>query len=75
MKPGPMTTEFWMALGTQVIALLVLFGYLGNAEQQAATTVWKDIVTHSFALIASGMTTWKYIHSRTELKSLTGEPS
>lgn len=44
MKPGYRTTEFWLALGTQVLALLVVLGVITPEQQDALGTSWQQIV-------------------------------
>lgn len=44
MKPGYKTTEFWLALGTQVLALLVVLGVISPEQQDALGHSWNQLV-------------------------------
>lgn len=67
-KPGWMTTEFWLALVTQGVALLVLFGIVSVVEKDTVTGTLGRAVENAFALAASAAAIWKYIQSRTDVK-------
>ena len=70
MKPGILTTEFWLTLAASGVAILALWLGLSPAEHQELGDLVKQAV---IALAASGGTTalvWQYIASRTALKTL-----
>ncbi len=68
MKPGYMTTEFWLTLLAQVVPILVLTGVVSSADAQGVT----DSTTHAVEGIGSTAVAvaalWKYIQSRADLK-------
>lgn len=64
-RPGYKTTEFWHALATQVITLLVLFGVIDRPELSDALS---RSVTATATLIANAIVVGGYIRSRMELK-------
>lgn len=64
MKPGIKTTELWVALAAQVIALLQVYGVLGQDEASA----WLQLATAIIAVIPAAL----YIWSRTEVKKANG---
>ena len=69
MRPGWQTTEFWMTLIVQGVAMVVLFKVIPGADQATVEGILSDGTTHAFALIGSMLSAWKYIKSRTEVKS------
>ncbi len=69
-KPGWKTTEFWMALATALISVLVVLGLVSPTDSDAASGAISNAITSIFALVANATVIYKYIHSRTELKSL-----
>ena len=74
MKPGYLTTEFWLALAAQLITLLVLFGVVPETDKDTLQSVIATAIEHSAAVIANAVILWKYIQSRLEVKvtSLNG---
>lgn len=68
MKPGWQTSEFWMLLAVQLVALLVLTGVLTPLQGQEAKDIIAKAIEAVIALVVQGATLWKYISSRTELK-------
>lgn len=67
-KPGWMTTEFWLTLVAQAVALLVLFGVISVADKDSVTGTMGRAVENVFAVVASFVSIWKYIQSRTDVK-------
>jgi hypothetical protein len=68
-KPGYKTTEFYVAVATQVVSVLVLLGVLGPEAKDTVTGFVGDFIVHSTALVAMAVSAWKYIHARTQAKS------
>lgn len=68
-KPGWQTTEFYMTLGTVAITALVIFGYVPQSDADWLKSSLTDVIEKSVALLASAMVIWKYISSRTQVKS------
>lgn len=73
MKAGYATSEFYLALGSQVIAVLVLLGYLSPDDATGATDSWREAVKGGAALIGSALTAWKYIEARARVKAANAE--
>ena len=68
MKTGWKTTEFWMALISQVIALLVLLGVIARGEASNLEAAVSNVMQATFALVANAIVVWQYIRSRTAIK-------
>ncbi len=68
MKPGYRTTEFWVTLTGQVIALLVLFKCVSPAEGQTLGTALTNAVAAVATILASAKVVIGYVESRTDLK-------
>ncbi len=62
MSPGYLTTEFWITLAGQAIALLVVFGVVPTTD---AAWITKEVA----ALILSAGSIVAYITSRTVVKA------
>ena len=50
-KPGWQTTEFWITLATQVVAVLVLTGVIKPENQELALSIGTQIVTGLLAAV------------------------
>lgn len=68
-KPGYQTTEFWLALMAQLAPLLVIFGVLSQAEAETLAATASQFIAAGVALVAAAMPVWKYIESRTIVKT------
>lgn len=68
LKSGWKTTEFWITLAGQGIALMVIMGVIKPAEQATLGEHVAKSVEAIFALIVSGSTLLSYIAGRTRLK-------
>lgn len=68
-KPGYKTTEFYVAVATQVVSVLVLLGVLGPEVKDTANQFITDLVVHGTAMIALVTSAWRYIDSRTKAKT------
>jgi hypothetical protein len=66
-KPGYQTTEFWLTVAAQAIAILVLFG-LPTAEEQAVNGWLIEAVEAAGAFLVIIATGWKYIEGRAKVK-------
>lgn len=62
MKPGYMTTEFWLTLLAQVLAALQLFGVIGQAEANE----WSEMIAPAITAVVPLAL---YIWSRTRIKA------
>lgn len=69
MKPGWQTSEFWIALVGQLLALLALSGAINVADKDKLETALANAVTAIFAIVSSAVVVIRYIRSRSELKS------
>ena len=71
VKSGYLTTEFWLAFAVQGVAIAVLFGFIPHADQQGVQASLSEAIQNAAALVASAVSVWKYIQSRTEVKTLS----
>ncbi|MBL8799962.1 MAG: hypothetical protein JNM56_39130 [Planctomycetia bacterium] len=69
MKPGWQTSEFWIALIGQLLALLALAGAIPLSDKDRLETALASAVTAVFTLLTSAVMVTRYIRSRSELKS------
>jgi hypothetical protein len=69
MKPGYQTTEFWLALASQLLGVLVLFHVISPQESATLSTALSNGITAAFTIIASTRVVLGYINSRTNLKA------
>jgi hypothetical protein len=69
MKPGWQTSEFWIALAGQVLALLALTGAINIGDKDKVETAVTNMVTAVFTITSSAAVVVRYIRSRSELKS------
>jgi hypothetical protein len=63
-KPGVKTSEFYVTLAANAIAILVLFGFIDQADQGGIQSSTNEIIASVFATI----TNVSYIISRGILK-------
>lgn len=70
MKPGYRTTEFYVALFSQLLGLLALAGLVSPIERDALNAALAQAVTAAATLAASAAVVMQYIQCRTELKEL-----
>jgi hypothetical protein len=68
LRPGWQTSEFWIVLVNQMLALLVLAGVLAPADRDQLGPALGNVVVAVFTLLGSAAVVWKYIHARTALK-------
>jgi len=68
MKPGWQSSEFWITLLGQVLAVLALTGAINVGDRTHLETALANAVAAIFTLAASAAVVIRYIRSRTELK-------
>lgn len=68
-KPGIKTTEFWLTLAAQVVPLLVIFGVISQAEAHTLAETIGQLIVAVAATGAAVAPVWKYIDSRTKVKT------
>lgn len=68
MKPGYKTSEFWLALISQVLAVLVTVGVLRPGDQAELGQCLSAAITAIFALLTSSVQMKQYIQGRQGLK-------
>lgn len=72
VKPGFKSSEFVAVAtmaATNFIALLVLLGYVAPAESQMLGQAIGSLIASAAALVTNGLVVWKYVQSRTEVKT------
>src|SRR5262245_16709172 len=69
MKPGWQSSEFWIALVGQALALLALTGTIASGDKDKLETALANAVTAVFTILSSAAVVVRYIKSRSELKS------
>jgi hypothetical protein len=74
MKPGWQSSEFWITLLGQVLALLALSGVINVGDKDKLETASANAVTAVFTIVSSTAVVIRYIRSRTELKSQALQP-
>lgn len=67
-KPGWQTSEFWIALASQLLALLVLAGVLSPADRGTLEAAVSNSIAAVFTIVASASVVIQYIAARTSLK-------
>jgi len=68
MKPGYKTTEFWLTVGHQVIALLLTLAVITNATAAAWDAVLGNAVVVVFMLLTGQSIVKNYADNRSGLK-------
>lgn len=64
MKPGYLTTEFYVSLLTYIVAIIGLFGvHIANADASI------QAIASVLSLVITAITSIYYTHSRTSLKA------
>jgi hypothetical protein len=69
MKPGYKTTEFWIALVSQGLALLMIAGLITPADKTTLESALANAVTAVATIISSVWVVLRYIESRHALKA------
>lgn len=73
MKPGILSTEFWISLIGQLVSILVLTGVLAPGDATDINAFVAKAAVQIAALIGSIALAWKWIHDRTKLKAAHAE--
>jgi len=68
MKPGWQTSEFWITIGSQLLAFLALVGLVPASDRATLESALASAVTAIFTVISSAAVVFRYIRSRSELK-------
>jgi hypothetical protein len=68
MKPGYQTSEFWIAIVSQVLSFLVLTHVITPQDQGTLTASVGNAIAGVFTILASAKIVLNYIASRTTLK-------
>lgn len=68
-KPGWQTSEFAATVVTVLFSILIATGVLKPADAPELKDATSRAIEHGAALIASAATVWRYIASRTALKT------
>ena len=68
MKPGWKTTEFWLAVTTQVIGLLVVTGIMNPTSAHTVGDAVSNSISSAASIIANAVIVFGYVKSRNELK-------
>ena len=74
MSKGIYTSEFWLTIGKQLFALLVLAGVIATSDRARLEGAFEVAVTAAFALVTAAWTVSAYIRSRTEVKTTESVP-
>lgn len=69
MKPGYLTTEFWLSAVSTVVTLLVVLGYVPVADAGLLQGVGGQLILAVFAVVTNGVVLVKYVGSRLHLKN------
>ena len=64
VKEGWKTSEFWMALAAQIVAVLVLLGIIKPEDQD----IWTQTLTHFFFAVTFVVSFVSYLYLRYALK-------
>ena len=75
MRPGYKTTEFWITLVGQMIAMAVTLGIVRPGDQQHLQMTANEAITAICTLLVSAVTIRHYIISRTQLKQQSAPPA
>ncbi len=67
-RPGWKTSEFWIALASQLLALLVVLGWINPADKQTLEQNVAAAITAVFTLTGSVVVVLRYIDARSSLK-------
>ncbi len=68
-KPGYLSSEFWVAVASQVMAFLSAMGWIAPGDRSTLEGAVIAAVTAGFALASSAWVIVRYVQSRTALKT------
>lgn len=69
VKPGYLTTEFWLSLVGPVVLIFVILGVFTSEEGEALVLTISDAIVAGAAFIAGLAPIWAYIKGRSEVKA------
>jgi len=69
MKPGYLTTEFWLTLLAQVLPVLALTGVLTAGEVDTLYAAVVEAAKVVAALVVALVPLWRYIDGRAKIKA------
>lgn len=67
-RPGWQTSEFWIALASQLLALLMIAGWINPADKQTLEQNVAAAITAIFTIVGSVAVVVRYIDARCSLK-------
>ena len=73
MKPGYLTTEFWMTLAANGIGLLILLGWIGPDQSDVFKGLATQIITGVFATATLVMSIYSRLSQKSEALKLEQE--
>lgn len=68
-KPGYQTTEFWLAVASQLLMLLVMIGIIPATDQDMLFGAVSACIVAAFALVTNGWIIVSYIRGRVAAKT------
>jgi hypothetical protein len=68
MKPGFLTSEFWISVATQILAFLVITHVITPQDQEALAAALTKAIAAVFTIFAAARVVIQYVESRTALK-------
>lgn len=69
MKPGWQTSEFWMTIAANVVAILAALGVIGPHDRPGVEGALQQAIIAIAGFAAAAATLWRYISGRVALKS------
>ena len=68
-RTGFATSEFWLSIVSQLVALAVLFGVLPDTEAGTVSGLANEVVLAAAALISAAVVAYKYVEGRAKIKA------
>ena len=68
IKSGYLTSEMWVTVLAQVVAVAVVLGLLAPSDAEDVESTVGAVITSGFVLFGDLLVLWKYIDSRTKVK-------
>jgi len=69
ITPGKKSTEFYLTLFAQLVAIAVLFGVMTAEQAESVAAAVESTARAVTALVISLVPMWQYIKSRTAIKT------
>lgn len=69
MKPGWLTTEFWMTIVVTIVGLLAALGIVGPADRPGVEGALQQMVQAIAGFIAAAVALWRYVKGRVDVKN------